>query len=171
MVLQKFIEYIGNTPLCFHNAGFDLGFLNESLGKCKLSPIKNKYYDTVDLSRIFLPHLKSHSLGTVAEYFDVINKQAHRAQNDAQATGEIFYSITDFIIEYIDLKLVKQIEEIASFAYHQNAMLEYLKKIRDILTKIVSAKAKAKRSHNPILYQTKLYLKYEGGETAKCHYG
>jgi len=136
MVLQEFIEYIGNTPLCFHNAGFDLGFLNESLGKCKLSPIKNKYYDTVDLSRIFLPHLKSHSLGTVAEYFDVINKQAHRAQNDAQATGEIFYSITDFIIEYIDLKLVKQIEEIASFAYHQNAMLEYLKKIRGYLTKM-----------------------------------
>ena len=136
MVLQDFVEFIGNTPLCFHNAGFDLGFLNESLGKCKLSPIKNKYYDTVDLSRIFLPHLKSHSLGTVAEYFDVINKQAHRAQNDAQATGEVFCAITDFIIDHIDLKLVKQIEEIASFAYQQNAMLEYLNKILGYLTKM-----------------------------------
>jgi len=110
MALQDFIEFIGNTPLCFHNAGFDLGFLNESLGRCNFSPIKNKYYDTLDLSRIFLPHLKSHSLGTVAEYFDVINKQAHRAQNDAQATGEIFHLIIDFIIDHIDLKLVKQIE-------------------------------------------------------------
>ena len=136
MVLQDFLEFIGKTPLCFHNAGFDLGFLNESLGKCRLSPLKNKYYDTVDLSRIFLPHLKSHSLGTVAEYFDVINPHAHRAQHDAQATGECFNAITDFIIDHIDLKLVKQIEEIASFAYQQNGMLDYLQKILAYLTKM-----------------------------------
>jgi len=164
MALQDFIEFIGNTPLCFHNAGFDLGFLNESLGRCNFSPIKNKYYDTLDLSRIFLPHLKSHALGSVAEYFDIINQQAHRGQNDAQATGEIFHSITDFIINYIDLKLVKQVEEIASFAFQQNAMLAYLKKILSYFTKLYLQRQKQNAPTIPFFTRPNYITNIEKGE-------
>jgi len=150
MALKDFIEFAGNSDLCFHNANFDLGFLNESLAKCNLSPLRNEYYDTVEISRIFLSHLKSHSLGTVAEYFDIINPQAHRAHHDAKTTGEVFAALIDFIIEHIDLTLVKQIEEIASFAFKDNITLRFLKTILGYKTKMFLQHQMSKQGPVPL---------------------
>ncbi|HEX37747.1 MAG TPA: DEAD/DEAH box helicase [Candidatus Cloacimonetes bacterium] len=144
MALEDFLEFIKDGALCFHNANFDLGFLNESLGKCNLPQLKNEYYDTVELSRIFLPHLKSHSLGAVAEYFNITNPQVHRAHHDAGTTGEIFVALTDFIIEHIEHNLVKQIEEIASFALKDAITLRFLKTILGYKTKMFLQHQKSK---------------------------
>ncbi len=149
MALEDFLEFIGDTVLCFHNANFDIGFLNESLAKTNLPQLRNGFYDTVELSRIFLPHLSSHSLGKVAEYFDIINPQAHRAHHDAETTGKVFVALTDFIIEYIELNLVKQIEEIASFAWKENITLRYLKDILGYKTKMFLQHQKSNKIEVP----------------------
>src|SRR5258708_40275217 len=35
----ELLEFLGDTPLVAHNAGFDFGFLNMELGKCGLPPL------------------------------------------------------------------------------------------------------------------------------------
>lgn len=72
-----------------HSVAFDFGFLKESfrrLGKDLDLP----KVCTVKLGKKLLPHLRSHSLAALCAYFNIQNKKAHRALEDAEATAYIF---------------------------------------------------------------------------------
>lgn len=90
-VIQKFIpeikEFIGDFPVVGHNISFDISFLEKHF------PVKNASYDTLKLSRIYLPFVVSHKLSTVADYLGIDYKEVHRAKEDARVSGEIFMRI------------------------------------------------------------------------------
>jgi DNA polymerase III subunit alpha, Gram-positive type len=89
-ILGEFLEFIGDSVLVAHNAGFDYGFLKAALEKCDMENTVYTRLDTLALSRALLPELKNHKLDTIAEFLKVDLKHHHRAINDARATAEIF---------------------------------------------------------------------------------
>lgn len=84
-VFPHFIKFLGNYPLVIHNAKFDMGFLIENA--CNLNfNIENSAFDTVYGTKALFPKLKKYNLKFLCEYFEIENKNAHRAMSDASAT-------------------------------------------------------------------------------------
>lgn len=98
-VLNDFLKFIGKSILVGHNLSFDLSFINYKLAEYKGFPLANPQWDTVELSRIYLPFTEDHKLGTLARYFDISLENAHRADADAEAAGELLLRLADHITE------------------------------------------------------------------------
>ena len=60
-------EFVGGCPVVAHNASFDRSFIEAVKGGVRVSDV---WIDSLALSRITLPRLKSHKLATMAELFD-----------------------------------------------------------------------------------------------------
>ena len=87
-VFERFQTFLGEpteTVLVGHNIEFDLNFLYKEIGMRNYS-----FYDTLTMSRVFLPWLKNYKLDTVCKEFGVALDQHHRSLYDSRATGEIF---------------------------------------------------------------------------------
>ena len=106
-VFDDTIAFIGNSPLVGHQINFDISFLEYYLRRRnndfenweketqRFKYINNLRMDTLFLSRIFLPFLSQFKLGTVAIYFGIDLERAHRAIDDARASGRIFLELTE----------------------------------------------------------------------------
>ena len=79
------MRFVGQAPVVGHNVSFDLGFLrphgllNTNIG-----------LDTWELATIVLPSQPGYSLGALAARFGLALPNAHRAADDAHATGWLF---------------------------------------------------------------------------------
>ncbi|MDG5787562.1 ATP-dependent DNA helicase DinG [Evansella sp. AB-P1] len=76
-----------------HNVEFDLGFINEELSAAGYSPFSGPAIDTVELSRIAFPTADGFRLSQLSESFQVNHNEPHRADSDAEATGQLFIEI------------------------------------------------------------------------------
>ncbi|HPR17293.1 MAG TPA: helicase C-terminal domain-containing protein [Candidatus Cloacimonadota bacterium] len=144
--LLKLLEFLGTDIVVCHNASFDIGFLNTKYDKNNFPRLSNHTLDTLDLSRIYLPFIQNHKLGTVAEYFGIDLSQAHRAIADAKATADILVSLLQFIDENIPLAINHRLLDIAvasrsltGLAYLLDKIVEEQKKTA-LLTKKQSSK-------------------------------
>ena len=89
--LKNFISFIGNSVLVGHNIKrFDLGFIRRDAVRFFGKQIKNDYIDTLPLSRRYLPDMPSHSLGALAEHYDVSYEGAHRALADCHINKQVY---------------------------------------------------------------------------------
>ena len=122
-------EFIGNETLVCHNAGFDIGFINRKLQDCNLPQLSNRIFDTLEISRIYLPFIFNHKLGTVAKFFQLNLENAHRAFYDAEVTGKILLELLKFIEKNIPLKLNYRISEIARYVQPETNLIFFLEKI------------------------------------------
>lgn len=98
-VLKKFHEWVGDSTLVAHNATFDIGFLNQGYTKINYPRIKNPVIDTLELARFLFPELGNHRLNTLCKHLDVELTQHHRAIYDAEATGYLFWKLTERLEE------------------------------------------------------------------------
>ena len=92
-VYPELMEFLGDalrgdTILVGHNATFDMKFLAAELRRMGESA-DIIYADTCAISRRVLPKLNSHSQDVVAWKLGVNNRQAHRAESDAETCGKI----------------------------------------------------------------------------------
>jgi predicted DnaQ family exonuclease/DinG family helicase len=95
-IAEELFEFVADSPLVGQNIDFDLGFLRAALdASCDrfnsldfLTPDR-RAMDSAMLARIFWPELSSFSLSSLCETFGVTITGAHRAINDARATGEV----------------------------------------------------------------------------------
>ncbi len=95
-VAPRFLEFIGDSVMVAHNAGFDIGFLNHEIGRIYESyRMWNSSLCTVQLSRGLLPQIENHKLKTVASHFSVELINHHRAGPDAKATAEILINLLE----------------------------------------------------------------------------
>jgi DNA polymerase-3 subunit alpha (Gram-positive type) len=93
-VVHDFLEFIGDAVLVAHNAPFDMGFLNDEIGRIYEDyRVANPCLCTVQLSRRLLPNIENHRLKTLAEYYSVSLINHHRAGDDARATAQIFVNL------------------------------------------------------------------------------
>lgn len=82
----------GDTILVAHNANFDIGFLKDVALRHNLDG-DIRYCDTLMLSRRKLPKLMHHRQCDVAEYYNIKNRNAHRAVEDAEVCGKILWEM------------------------------------------------------------------------------
>jgi DNA polymerase-3 subunit alpha (Gram-positive type) len=95
-VVDDFLQFIGDSVLVAHNAGFDLRFLDHEVGRVYEDyRVGNPSLCTVQLSRKLLPDIDNHKLKTVAEHFSVELINHHRANADALATAKIFVNLLE----------------------------------------------------------------------------
>jgi len=94
-VLPKFIKYLGDRTMIAHNAKFDLKFLNYYLEKLNLEPIKNSICTIEMLKKC--PSYKgvNNKLETACKFYNIENKNAHRADSDTLATAKLFLILNE----------------------------------------------------------------------------
>lgn len=88
-VLPVFRDFLADDIIVGHNVHFDINFLYDGCEDLGLAPISNDFVDTMRIARILLPDLPHHRLRDLCDYYQIINKRAHRAVNDCEATHKI----------------------------------------------------------------------------------
>lgn len=88
-VVEQLLQFIGNFPLCGHQVEFDTTFINEEFKRIHREPLSRQLIDTALFSRILLGPDQRYSLKSVSEFLEVDLHNAHRALNDARASGEV----------------------------------------------------------------------------------
>ena len=96
VVLPQFLEFIGEGALVAHNAGFDVGFIEQN---CRVLGLEQEFtaVDTVALARVLLPTLSKYKLNLVAKALGISLENHHRAVDDAGATAEIFVKFVEML--------------------------------------------------------------------------
>lgn len=90
-VLPLFVEFIGNDVVVGYNIDqFDMPVVNNWCGKVGLPPLKNCVVDALKLARTRLDYLPSRSLESVAKYYQVPYKNAHRGLMDSMITYHVY---------------------------------------------------------------------------------
>jgi DNA polymerase-3 subunit epsilon len=94
--VEELLEFLEDSPLVAHNAGFDFGFLNHELEKCgRPSVSMSRMRDTLQLARIRHPGAK-HSLDALCMRFgiDRSHRVKHGALLDAQLLAQVYVELT-----------------------------------------------------------------------------
>ncbi|MGE5247895.1 MAG: PolC-type DNA polymerase III [Verrucomicrobiota bacterium] len=82
------LEFLGDDPLVFHNAPFDLSFLRAEARMAGGRWPRNRVLDTLALARR-TGRFRSHSLSAICRELG-IGYGFHRAERDAWAAGKLF---------------------------------------------------------------------------------
>ena len=96
--VDAFLDWVGDMPLCAHNAAFDTGFIREY---CRRSgrTFDPLYFDTLILAQYLCPKLQNHKLDTVANALGLPPFQHHRAYDDAETCGLILSTLIPMLQE------------------------------------------------------------------------
>ena len=92
----ELLEFIAESPLVAHNAGFDFGFLNMELGICGLAPLgRERMVDTVALARVRHPGAKNSLDALCTRYgIDRSHRTKHGALLDAELLCQVYVELT-----------------------------------------------------------------------------
>jgi len=89
-VLPHFLEFIKESALVAYNAGFDLGFIEHSLGEEKVLLEDYFIIDALALARRLFPGIGRYNLGSVSRSLGIKCAGEHRALSDAALTWRVF---------------------------------------------------------------------------------
>ena len=90
MALSEFVE---DYPLVAHNISFDMAFLNQAYLLCNMPILKNRTTCTLELSRCLLPHVKSHKLKFLIDYFGITSHGEHRSLEDCESVFFLYQKL------------------------------------------------------------------------------
>lgn len=95
--VEALLEFLGDSPLVAHNAGFDFSFLNGELKRCgrPLVCTKTRYVDTLAIARTRHPGAK-HTLDALCTRYGVdrSHRVLHGALLDAQLLAQVYVELT-----------------------------------------------------------------------------
>lgn len=102
-VYTKFVEFLGDavnakTFIVAHNARFDKDFFVLALKRLGFDA-DLLFVDTLDLSKRFYPGYSNYKQQNIANNLGLINKNAHRAESDAEICGKIFIKMLPRIMD------------------------------------------------------------------------
>jgi DNA polymerase-3 subunit epsilon len=97
-VAAEFLDFIQGAELVIHNAGFDVGFLNNELALSQAAPLEQccaGVVDTLKLARELHPGRKN-SLDALCERYAIDNsgRMLHGALLDAELLAEVYLAMT-----------------------------------------------------------------------------
>jgi len=98
-IAPDFLDFISDSTLIAHNAGFDIAFINAELARAELPKLRSPAIpaiDTVKLTQTTFPHMRNHKLQYLAEQFKIESGNAHRATDDARVCMEVFLKCLEF---------------------------------------------------------------------------
>lgn len=94
-VVEPFLEFIGDSPLVIHNAGFDMGFINAELERLCREPLPiTRAIDTVQIARQKFPGSPA-SLDALCRRFgiDLSVRVKHGALLDAELLASVYLEL------------------------------------------------------------------------------
>lgn len=93
---DELLEFIADSPLVAHNAGFDFGFLNMELERCGLEVVnRDRMVDTVALARVRHPGAKNSLDALCTRYgIDRSHRTKHGALLDAELLAQVYVELT-----------------------------------------------------------------------------
>ncbi|MFN3470491.1 MAG: DNA polymerase III subunit epsilon [Novosphingobium sp.] len=111
---DAFLDFIGDSPMVAHNAGFDFGFINHELELCGRAPVsRERMVDTVAIARRKHPGAKL-SLDALCSRYGI--DRSHRTRHGALLDAELLAQL------YVELQGGRQIGlELAAEAAAQGA--------------------------------------------------
>ncbi|MEN9682804.1 MAG: polymerase subunit epsilon [Pseudomonadota bacterium] len=91
-----FLEFIEDSMLVAHNAGFDFGFINAELEMCGLEPVsRTRMIDTVALAKVRHPGAKLSLDALCTRYgIDRSHRTRHGALLDAELLAQVYVELT-----------------------------------------------------------------------------
>jgi DNA polymerase-3 subunit epsilon len=99
--MADLMEFLADSPLVAHNAGFDFGFLNAELDICGQDPVsRDRMVDTVALARVRHPGAKL-SLDALCTRYGI--DRSHRTKHGALLDAELLAQV------YVELRGGRQI--------------------------------------------------------------
>ena len=93
---EELLDFIGDSPLVAHNAGFDFGFLNGELGMCGRPHVHGeRMIDTLSIARVKHPGAK-HTLDALCTRYgiDLSQRTLHGDLLDAQLLAQVYIELT-----------------------------------------------------------------------------
>lgn len=94
-VADKFLAFLGDSPLVIHNASFDIKFINAELKRVGKDPIPlARAIDTIEIAKRKFPGAR-YSLDELCKRFgiDLTVRTKHGALLDAQLTAEVYLEL------------------------------------------------------------------------------
>jgi len=124
-VADDLSAFLGETPLVGQNVDFDLGFLRAAsttlLKRRRAAELDQRYtLDTAMLGRVFWPELPSFGLSALCEFFDIPQARAHRAADDARATGGVLVEMIRRLPDRIWRELAEQLHGLIANTGHRS---------------------------------------------------
>ncbi|GAB4332154.1 MAG: helicase C-terminal domain-containing protein [Calditrichia bacterium] len=123
-VAEELLDFVGNDPLVAHNVPFDIPFIEYNLRRAKNREgigqkvqhyiyLKNDLLDTLQLAKILFPFVEGFSLEKLVQFFQIEQKKAHRALDDALAAGELFLHLVvrAMKVDFRDVRTILRILE------------------------------------------------------------
>lgn len=99
--VEALLEFIGDSPLIAHNAGFDFGFLNAELALCARDPVcVSRMIDTIAIAKKRHPGAKL-SLDALCTRYGI--DRSHRVKHGALLDAELLAQL------YVELRGGRQI--------------------------------------------------------------
>ncbi|MBU6266996.1 MAG: DNA polymerase III subunit epsilon [Sphingomonadales bacterium] len=91
----ELLEFLGDSPLVAHNAGFDFGFLNAELAICGMVAVSlDRMVDTVALARVRHPGAKLSLDALCSRYgIDRSHRTKHGALLDAELLAQVYVEL------------------------------------------------------------------------------
>ncbi len=108
-VLPDFLEFVGESVLVAHNAGFDTKFVKK-YAKDMGRTVENTILDTMTLAHILCPELGKFTLDRICKHLGIKLENHHRAVDDATATAHIFKRFLTMLKE----KGIKNVDDLNS---------------------------------------------------------
>ena len=87
--LQRFLRFVGTSPMLGHNANYDYNILDNNLQRyCNdtMQAHENRCFDSLKLIRLLAPSLHSYKLESLLETFQLAGVNSHQAIDDVKAT-------------------------------------------------------------------------------------
>ena len=97
-ILPAFLDFVGDSVLVAHNAGFDTSFIRKFAKDMGLK-VENSVVDTMTLGHILCPELGKYTLDRICKHLGIKLENHHRAVDDAAATAEIFKAFLPMLKE------------------------------------------------------------------------
>ncbi|MHC1682619.1 MAG: DNA polymerase III subunit alpha [Clostridiaceae bacterium] len=124
-VFPKMLDFIQDSVLVAHNAGFDVGFLKHN-AKVLGYNFDFTYVDTLTLAQELFPEFKTYKLGRIAKHLGFKVEVAHRALDDVDTTVKVF----NVMLEKLKDRGAKTLEDIEIYGSDEVAKKESYKKLR-----------------------------------------
>ena len=124
-VFPKVLEFIKDSILVAHNAGFDTGFFKQ-ISKNLGYEYDYTSIDTLSLAKDLFPDYKKYKLGKIAENLGIKVEVAHRALDDVDTTVKVFKVMLDMLKK----RGAKKVEDIDKVSMTEEAKKEEYKKLK-----------------------------------------
>ena len=93
-VLPNYLKFLDTNIVVGHNISFDIHFLSNAMQDLYNEEFHNDHIDTLRISRKLIKSIANYKLSTIAEYFNIVPENQHRALDDCNTTNEIFKKLS-----------------------------------------------------------------------------